>query len=416
MDNKITLSVLAQMLADRTGRSRKECEDLLRSFFQTISSTLAVGESVKVRGFGTFKISQVDARMSVDISSGEDYEIPAHNRIVFLPAKELAGAVNAPFEMFETIELADNLSDEDLQNVESDSLSESDTSVEPVIADVSTVSDKDDGSSESVETDKVTEELPADIVTSVSTDPSEDIDKTEMSGETENYELSEESTAKEPAESSVDSEIPISEENTPVGKSSRFGHGFIWGMVVAILLCIAGVGALYFLNDEFNHHFNSMIGRETPSEGKTNVNSTVSEPDSISGSELPVGSLAEMSDIEEVETGLADIVEDTPPVKSQSADNTVPTKPSDQPVYDTVTKTTGLGVMARKHYGNYHFWPYIYKENEKILGHPDRIRPNTRVVIPPLSKYGVNPDNPSDISKAKKLDAEIYARYKRNPK
>ncbi|MDE5902874.1 MAG: HU family DNA-binding protein, partial [Muribaculaceae bacterium] len=102
MDNKITLSVLAQMLSDRTGCSRQECEELLRSFFRTISASLAAGEPVKVRGFGTFKISAVDARMSVDVSSGEDYEIPAHNRIVFIPAKELAVMVNAPFSMFET--------------------------------------------------------------------------------------------------------------------------------------------------------------------------------------------------------------------------------------------------------------------------------------------------------------------------
>ena len=89
----------------------------------------------------------------------------------------------------------------------------------------------------------------------------------------------------------------------------------------------------------------------------------------------------------------------------------VPTGPSDATVYDTITKTRYLTTMAKDHYGNYHLWPYIYRENGKILGHPDRIKPGTRVVIPDLAKYGVDPKNADHIDKAKKLGVEIYARY-----
>ena len=107
--------------------------------------------------------------------------------------------------------------------------------------------------------------------------------------------------------------------------------------------------------------------------------------------------------------GKEQILEQSAP--EPEAEPTVPTQPSDKKVYDTITKTRYLTTMAKDHYGNYHLWPYIYKENEKILGHPDRIRPGTKVVVPPLSKYGVNPDNKADIDKAKKLGNEIYARY-----
>ena len=68
--------------------------------------------------------------------------------------------------------------------------------------------------------------------------------------------------------------------------------------------------------------------------------------------------------------------------------------------------------MAKEHYGNYHLWPYIYEENKAILGHPDRIRPGTKVRIPSLDKYGVNPKDPAAIAKAKKMGVAIYARYK----
>ena len=86
------------------------------------------------------------------------------------------------------------------------------------------------------------------------------------------------------------------------------------------------------------------------------------------------------------------------------------TAPSDTPVYDVVTTTRYLTTIASEHYGNFNLWPYIYEENKAILGHPDRIKPGTRIVVPPLSKYGVNPKNKSDIDKAKKMGKEIYSR------
>ena len=88
-----------------------------------------------------------------------------------------------------------------------------------------------------------------------------------------------------------------------------------------------------------------------------------------------------------------------------------PTQPSDEKVYDTISKTRYLTTMAKAHYGNYNLWPYIYEENKAMLGHPDRIRPGTRVIIPSLSKYGVNPNNPEDIKRAKQKGVEIYARF-----
>ncbi|MDE5813354.1 MAG: hypothetical protein K2H72_03620 [Muribaculaceae bacterium] len=79
--------------------------------------------------------------------------------------------------------------------------------------------------------------------------------------------------------------------------------------------------------------------------------------------------------------------------------------------YDTVTLTRFLITMSREYYGNPDFWPYIYEENSDKLGHPDRIVPGTMVVVPRLSKFGVDPKNPADVEKAKRLGKQIYARY-----
>ncbi len=79
--------------------------------------------------------------------------------------------------------------------------------------------------------------------------------------------------------------------------------------------------------------------------------------------------------------------------------------------YDKIGLTRYLTTMSREYYGNPDFWPYIYEENKERFGHPDKITPGTTVIIPSLTKYGVNPKNPSDIEKAKRMGREIYARY-----
>ena len=102
---------------------------------------------------------------------------------------------------------------------------------------------------------------------------------------------------------------------------------------------------------------------------------------------------------------------------SVPASDQAPTQPSDtKKVYDTVSTTRYLTTIARQHYGNQHFWPYIYEENKAILGHPNRIKPGTRVVVPDLRKYGVDPKNAADIAEAKRREAEIYARYTNSAK
>lgn len=396
MDNKITLSILAQLLSDRTGRSRKECEDLLRGFFQTISATLSKGEAVKVRGFGTFRISQVDARMSVDISSGQDFEIPAHNRIVFLPSKELAAAVNAPFSMFETIELAEELSEVDLQDVENEA------------------------DAEKPEVPGLGDELPhvIDPAAEYVAEPvSEDLAK--VADEVVTEPVSEEIT--EPVNEGVagllnneEDEIPCDEpeldsvyERKENRRGRSFSHGFVWGMVASVLLICGGLLIYYFLNPEFAARVKGFIPGH---------NSTAVIADNRPGTVSDLQTKGERSkETEELIYAVAAEQEAEDADANESAEeNPVPTKPSDETVFDTILPHSGLGVMARKHYGNYHFWPYIYKENEKILGHPDRITPGTKVVIPKLSKYGIDPKNKDDLAKAKRLDAEIYAKYRKH--
>ena len=108
MNEKITLPTLVSLLADKTGKQKKQCEDFLREFFNTLVDAMEAGENVRIKSLGTFKVVAVEPRKSVNVNTGEQMEIPGHNKIVFVPAKELAEEVNAPFAMFESIEIPDN--------------------------------------------------------------------------------------------------------------------------------------------------------------------------------------------------------------------------------------------------------------------------------------------------------------------
>ena len=81
-------------------------------------------------------------------------------------------------------------------------------------------------------------------------------------------------------------------------------------------------------------------------------------------------------------------------------------------VVDKITSTRYLTTMARHHYGDMNFWVYIYEENSDKLGHPNKIKPGTEVVIPPKEKYNINVFDTLSIEIAKEKAKEIYAKYR----
>ena len=193
----------------------------------------------------------------------------------------------------------------------------------------------------------------------------------------------------------------LNEEHTETRRNYRFLLGFACGVACAAVICLCAY--LFF--------FEKWVA--TVSEEK---NTEVSVQAETSGQltdadvrQVPKPDVLDSDKKDLIEASDADSKNEQMAKTEQTAE--VPTRPSDEPVYDTITKTRYLTTMAKEHYGNYNLWPYIYEENKAILGHPDRIRPGTKVIVPPLSKYGVNPSDPDDIAKAKKKGVEIYAHY-----
>lgn len=387
MNEKITLPALITLLSDKTGKTKKQCEDFLREFFNTIVDTLAEGENVRVKGLGTFKVITVEARKSVNVNTGEQMEIPSHRKIVFIPAKELAEEVNSPFAMFESVEIpeeeeesGEKSGDENRGDMEVAPDSEENEAIEPNADDVP-----------EPQGEYVIEE--GTIIENVDAPENHSAPETERE-EPRGQEAIEEPEELEEPQEPEEPEVETFAEAMPKTKSYRFLIGFACGLAFAALLCL-GAYVFFFDNIFKNYHSEVTDAKiENPA-----VQKQIATTDSTASSSAKAQQPADTATVKPAEK-----------VGAEEPAETAPTLPSDI-VYDTITKTRYLTTMAKDHYGNYNLWPYIYEENKKILGHPDRIKPGTRIVVPPLSKYGVDPKNPEDIRKAKAMGVKIYARY-----
>ena len=93
---------------------------------------------------------------------------------------------------------------------------------------------------------------------------------------------------------------------------------------------------------------------------------------------------------------------------------TEPAKPADKPAVETDTVRTGnfLSRMARRFYGNSHFWVYIYEENRAKITNPNNVPEGTVVVIPPAEKYGIDAQNPESVEKARRKEGQVLNAYK----
>lgn len=103
MGKKLLLQDLADALAERGGVSKRKAEMFSRAVFDVIMEGLTEDSFVKVKGFGTFKIVEVGERESVNISTGQRFQINGHNRVVFTPDNALKDLVNRPFSQFQTV-------------------------------------------------------------------------------------------------------------------------------------------------------------------------------------------------------------------------------------------------------------------------------------------------------------------------
>ena len=305
---RISHTDLARMLAQHTGMLQKDAKLFVGAFFDTIEDGLERDEQVKVRGLGTFKIIDIEARESIDVNSGERLLIKSHQRVTFTPDAAMKELVNKPFSVFETVVLnegvvfdeqddaTDDLPDDEQPDEVTEEPSEEETGEEPdgvseEVLDEDMKAEPDNVPE--VVTDAVPEEeTKAPLVEAVVEDtPSPDPVLASFLGDDETpfTEVSEDPSASEapsvPEEPSA-SEVPSVPEAPAVSEdpsSSRFRHLWLW-ILAFVLFSIASFGIGYLIGN--NISLRDLVDGSTATPDTTNIveeftDSTTTDADSI---------------------------------------------------------------------------------------------------------------------------------------
>ena len=112
MSDKLNHSDLSALLAKETGISLAKSEAFTKALFDLIIEGLENDGLVKINGLGTFKVTEVADRYSVNVNTGEKFEIKGHKKLTFVPADTLKDSVNKPFAMFAPVEVDESYQDD----------------------------------------------------------------------------------------------------------------------------------------------------------------------------------------------------------------------------------------------------------------------------------------------------------------
>lgn len=461
MNNKVTFPELVEQVAQYANTSKRMSELFLKELFATISQSLIDGESVKVKGIGTFKLTEVNPRKSVDVNTGEEIEIPGHKKLSFAPDKDMAEAINQPFMHFETEILDDDVTDDQLAAIDAGEPTEAPAEAAPVeeetddttateapAAEAAVVAEEDvvmppvfvapveEPESEEAETEaeapaEPSEELPAeeDAPAEVPVqEPADEPEEAEIEEETEPEPVTEvePSAVAEPEDEAEDAEAEgepdaesemVSEElaDERVGQEidkrritrRSLLEGFVVGVVTTLIVTLFAY-RLYLMKgyeatpaDEEPFVENVSTDSVAATEQALAENSTEADADKQKAAEEQKKADEEKKKAEEEKKKAEEEkqkAEAAKPITTNVAAGTT----------DTIKPGTNLYRMSRKHYGSDKFWVYIYEENKAKYPNPNTIPVGAVLHIPQLGKYGAKAGDPASIAAAKKKQGEIF--------
>lgn len=444
MDERLNLLELVDLLSKKQGLTKKEAELFLRELFAIILENIKSLEPVKIKDFGTFKPTKVSARKSVNVNTGEEFEIPAHYKLNFIPDKALREAVNKPFSHFESVILEDGVTfenveiglsdneDEDIEggiDIEETTDKEKQTNnlqkqIGEIKAEIEQIEEpkKDENIDTSPATpiategtikeeveilttspiieEKVESEVVDNITEEIIETPSTPADKDDSEIEYEQI-VEEEIIAKEEeiAEKESEKDIDIieqyEEEEVAYYDNRRKNR-------VVVLCCILAILAIALGITLYTGHAQQFLADRGYWNGEQEKKNIVTDT-------LAIGNI--QSNIDSIQTS-TDSVKANQPIDSIA---TQKEKVIEQAKYKSITETIEYGVTLRnlglKHYGAKSFWVYIFLDNKDKIKNPNNVPIGTKLAIPQASKYGIDKNDKEALAKARKMEEEIYKEF-----
>jgi len=461
MNANITFVELVDLMANATSTSKRVCELFLKDLFAVVSQELINGNNVTIKGVGTFKVTRVKPHKGVDARTGSSKKISGYSKVTFTPDKSLAEAVNQPFAQFETklhpSAVTAEPSKEELKP--SDDKSQKPAPVATVQPESVPLSDDEPIYGES---DIPVAPLPFELPEMQDAAPAPSLDDLIRSAVPESA-VSVASAEQAPAEEKpivekkIVKEEPVKEEKPKPAQSDKP----LERKPMLVGRPIDGPSQPVPEQDKeeevnTDRHFYRPEPRNVYTPTPEQIEEATRKPDRrwlwllLSAIAIVLmfwlmarGCEDSQADAPEQEVVAADtvtdeeITEDFAKAESKSnaddkskrtmeekvkaeadkriekkEDAKLEQKPQQKPadkapsstkeVTDVVTSQIVLTTLSEKHYGSPWFWVYIYEENvaRGTINDPNNIRPGTRVVIPPASKYGIDPNDKASLKKA----------------
>ena len=415
MNERLTIQDLTDLLAAKHSMTKKDAEAFVKEFFLLIEQALENEKTVKIKGLGTFKLIDVDSRESVNVNTGERFQIKGHTKVSFSPDANLRDTINKPFAHFETVVLNENtiLEDTPIEDTEEEEAGE-EASAQTVLNEIgentaSLVTEEYESTDDELsEKELIQEEVPEEEVAMVEQQPAAPIieEKEEITAEKIiEQELMKANLqpvapiippAKKETIKPVKSEQvsqPASKKTAPVNEKSPVPY--LIAVIVIVLLLCGGVILFIYYPDLFSSSSDKNAldmppVTTQPVQPETQLSDTIERKDTI----------------KEITPDAPKVVMPTPPVTQK--EETVPTKaepqtapqqPATSAYLDSASyKITGtktkytikegetLTRVSLRFYGTKAMWPYIVKHNPKVIKNPNNVPYGTTIEIPELTK------------------------------
>ena len=376
MNEKITLQDLINLFSEKQGMNKKDAEVFVRTMFELIEEALATEKYVKIKGLGTFKLTEVDSRESVNVNTGERIEIQGHTKISFTPDVTMKELINKPFSHFETVVLNEGVELEDTPVETPEEIVQEEIISETIIAEEPAIMEKPQPEpivETPIEEETIVEEPTVEeqtIEEPISEEPIEEetiVEEPIIEESIVEQPITEEAIKEEPViievQTSEETEKYVSTEEKKVKNTNRI----LWGVIVVLVLIILFGAYWMFLRP-------SSVPEVTP---LPPVQEEVTIP--VPAEEKQPEDTLET--VKFIQLSAEELRKEHVPSFADTLDYQIL---GTQEEY-TLQKGETIIRASVKFFGTKKYWPYIVKHNLDVLPDPDNIPAGVKIKIPVLT-------------------------------
>lgn len=361
-ENKLSWTELRRALASRAGVSEKEANAFLNAFNAQLVEALKADKQVKINGLGTFKLQAVAPRKSVNVKTGAEITIEGYNKIAFTPEAGVKELVESNGER----RMANGEQTDNASKPEVDPLKKLGAQAEEIV----------------------------DILGELGQSPKGESDQPEEVSIQPEPEKPQEEPEQPLVEPAKEPEKPVEPKKEPEKPKKKFHFLRDTLICVVILLALLLVG-YFFLRHQLSNWIDELVNRTERIEVVEKAKPVVEEP-------IVEEPAVEEQAVEEqaVEEQVAE--EPQPTVEAEPYKELILT--------EEIKPGSRLAWIAKKHYGDKAYWPYLYDANRDRIKDPSNIPVGTQIRVPKLS--AAQRDTTSAAFQA--LKEEAYSATRRN--